>query len=296
VHLAENCRLLNSVTFDSCSKLTATAVEALVEHSDQLRSASFKNIVAAEPEIWGQGALNAMHALEKRGVTTNHSLEEWVCKDCWEGTELVLNGKWTWGAKKVSEVGCDDYYCKGCDDYLCQYHATDQYALDYDAHCEDCRYARQENDSGCFAGDGLVATGARGERTCRVDALRPGSNVFSPALRRAVEVVATTRGLEEDKICTIKGLRLTHKHPIQLDGAGAWVFPKDVAKTTRPTQPLVVHNFVLAEGGTMRVNGMSVLTLGPKRPQGSVCAHPFYGSAQVIEHLKALPSWPNCSW
>ena len=154
---------------------------------------------------------------------------------------------------------------------------------------------------GCFAGDGLVAVGARGEATRRVDVLRPGDAVFCPALGRAVEVLATTRGLERDNVCTVKGLRLTHKHPVQLDGkSGAWVFPKDVAPTTRPARPLVVHNFVLAEGGVMRVNGMSVLTLGSQQSAGlspeHPCAHPFYGTPKVLEHLKALPSWPSCEW
>jgi hypothetical protein len=119
VHLAENCRLLNSVTFDSCSKLTVAAVEALVGHSDQLRSASFKDIVdedgrrgqcvwasgrgrCREPEIWGQGALDAMHALEKRGVATSHTLEEWQC----EGN----------GATQVSQCA---HSCEVCGAKLC---------------------------------------------------------------------------------------------------------------------------------------------------------------------------------
>ena len=154
---------------------------------------------------------------------------------------------------------------------------------------------------GCFAGDGLVAVGARGDATRRVDALRPGDAVFCPTLGRAVAVVATTRGLEHDKVCTVKGLRLTHKHPVKLDDkSGAWVFPKDVAATTRPAKPLVVHNFVLAEGAVMRVNGMSVITLGNQQSAGLLtehpCAHPFYGTPKVLEHLKALPSWPSCEW
>ena len=61
-----------------------------------------------------------------------------------------------------------------------------------------------------------------------------------------------------------------------------------------------MHNFVLAEGGVMRVNGMSVLTLGSQQSAGlspeHPCAHPFYGTPKVLEHLKALPSWPSCEW
>ena len=47
-----------------------------------------------------------------------------------------------------------------------------------------------------------------------------------------------------------------------------------------------------SSGGTMAVNGMSVVTLGPDTPS----AHEYYGTAAVIDDLKALPTWPACEW
>lgn len=114
--------------------------------------------------------------------------------------------------------------------------------------------------------------------------------------------MATTRSVERRRIVTINGLRLTHKHPVQLGGSQRWVFPKDIASccVAEPAEPLTVHNFVLSGGGAMRVNDMVVVTLGDNAAAGMAaddpCSHPVYGTRKVVEHLKALPSWPECLW
>merc|ERR1719456_1511384 len=154
---------------------------------------------------------------------------------------------------------------------------------------------------GCFSGDGQVAVGEHGERTVRVEDVRVGHAVYSPVLKRAVKVVATTHSIERDQVCIIRGLRLTHKHPIQVDG-NAWSFPKDVAlaSTLKLERPITVHNFVLAEGGAALINGMVVITLGDNAAAGleasHPCAHPLYGTERVVERLSAQPSWPQCKW
>ena len=154
---------------------------------------------------------------------------------------------------------------------------------------------------GCFSADGQVAVGEHGERTCRVGDVRVGDTVYSPVLKRAVKVVATTRSIERNQVCSIRGLRLTHKHPIKVDGKD-WAFPKDIAhaSTLKLERPLAVHNFVLAEGGAALINGMMVITLGDQQsagvPAGHPCAHGFYGTERVVERLSALPSWPRCEW
>lgn len=154
---------------------------------------------------------------------------------------------------------------------------------------------------GCFSADGVVAVGEHGERTCRVGDVRVGDTVYSPVLKRAVKVVATTHSIERDQVCSIRGLRLTHKHPIKVDG-NDWAFPKDIAQasTLKLERPVAVHNFVLAEGGAALINGMTVITLGDQQsagvPAGHPCAHGFYGTERVVERLSALPSWPQCKW
>ena len=172
------------------------------------------------------------------------------------------------------------------------------------SHATKAARERDDDDAGghdgCFAGDGVVATGLQGERAVRADELRAGDKVYSPTLGREVDVVATFKGVEKAKICTVGGLRITHRHPIQLPNTTVWQMPKDVAVdgTAKLGQPLTVYNFVVAEGGTMRVNNMTVITLGDQQsagvPADHPCAHPFYGTSRVIEAMKRRHSWPNC--
>ena len=147
---------------------------------------------------------------------------------------------------------------------------------------------------GCFAGDGRVAVGPRGEATRRVDELRPGNAVWAPNLQREVTIVATSRSFVS-LTCTVNGLRISRKHPVNLSAGcdeSAWVEAQNLGAVEKLAEPLAVHNFVLSSGGTMAVNGMSVMTLGPDTPSD----HEYYGTAACVDDLKALPSWPACEW
>ena len=150
---------------------------------------------------------------------------------------------------------------------------------------------------GCFSADGLVAVGKDGEHVRRVDQVRVGDRVFSPNLGREVEVLATTLSLET-KICTINGLRISRKHPIKFAQHEQWVAPEDIAPggVTDLATPIFTHNFVVSEGGTMLVNSISVVTLGDNEAAALIPIHPYYGTCRVVEHLKTLPSWPECRW
>jgi len=132
-------------------------------------------------------------------------------------------------------------------------------------------------------------------RKRRVDQLRAGDTVFSPNLGRAVKVLATTRSMET-KVSTVNGLRISAKHPIKLESEAEWVLPQDVAGVEKLTEPLVVYNLVLSEGGTVRVNNMTVITLGDNVAAGMSPVHPYYGTSNVVDYLKALPTWPDCEW
>ena len=60
-----------------------------------------------------------------------------------------------------------------------------------------------------------------------------------------------------------------------------------------------MHNFVLPEGSTLEVNGISVLTLGDDAAAGKTPVHPFYGTlgtSAVVDALKAKHSWPEVKW
>jgi len=136
--------------------------------------------------------------------------------------------------------------------------------------------------------------GPRGEVTRRVDELRPNDAVWAPNLQCEVTIVATTRSFES-LICTVNGLRISRKHPVNLSAGcdeSAWVEPQNLGAVEKLAEPLAVHNFVLSSGGTMAVNGMSVVTLGLDTPSD----HEYYGTAAVVDDLKALPTWPACEW
>jgi len=150
---------------------------------------------------------------------------------------------------------------------------------------------------GCFSGDGLVAVGVHGERLRRVHEVKVGDRVFSPSLGRDVEVVATTLSLET-RICKINGLRISRKHPVKTTPHGPWVMPEDITEggVTELTEAIFTHNFVLSEGGTVSVNGMCVITLGDNESAALSPPHPFYGTSRVVDHLRTLPSWPECRW
>ena len=151
---------------------------------------------------------------------------------------------------------------------------------------------------GCFAGDGVVAVGPRGNSTRRVDSLRAGDTVYSPSLEREVTVTATTVSREK-QVCTLNGLRISRKHPVKLGPQSDWELPVDLCEGKvlhLSGEGATVHNFVLSEGSTLEVNGMSVLTLGDDAAAGKTPAHPFYGTSAVVDALKAKPSWPEVKW
>ena len=158
--------------------------------------------------------------------------------------------------------------------------------------------SRSGHGGGCFAGDGVVAVGPRGISTRRVDSLRAGDTVYSPSLEREVTVTATTVSREK-QVCTLNGLRISRKHPVKLGPQSDWELPVDLCKGKvlhLSGEGATVHNFVLSEGSTLEVNGMSVLTLGDDAAAGKTPAHPYYGTHAVVDALKAKATWPEVKW
>jgi len=100
------------------------------------------------------------------------------------------------------------------------------------------------------------------------------------------------------KVAFVNSLLLTAAHPFQKsqgDQRATWQRPKEVTTVITLTDPVPIFNFVLSAGGTLRVNGIVVATLGDDAAAAIEPAHPYYGTSSVVDDLRKLPSWPNCS-
>jgi hypothetical protein len=88
------------------------------------------------------------------------------------------------------------------------------------------------------------------------------------------------------QVCKINEMRITHKHPIKIDGE--WCMPKTVAFETREDYAGVMFNFVMRgspeekEKHTIVVNDIVCATLGcapcPKLAAENPMADDLYGS------------------
>jgi len=140
----------------------------------------------------------------------------------------------------------------------------------------------------CFAGDGIVVL-CSGD-VCRVDQLRPGHRVWSPTLKKPATILATTRQqvINRRMVC-VQGLWLTSGHPLLINGD--WRQPKSFG--IPEIKSMEVHNILLDRGGTVCVNGLTVLTLGNDREAGRLPPHPLWGTQRVVRYLERYTSWPE---
>jgi len=80
------------------------------------------------------------------------------------------------------------------------------------------------------------------------------------------------------------GLQLTEWHPVR-DARGCWRFPNLLGR--RLVRPCAaVYNLVLCREHVAMVNGVPCCTLGHGM-QGPVIAHPYWGTAAVLDDLAA---------
>jgi Mg-chelatase subunit ChlD len=100
--------------------------------------------------------------------------------------------------------------------------------------------------------------------------------------------------VEGDRDMLVNG-GFTSWHPIMLNGQ--WMFPADVGRVQQIHTPTTVYNFVLDQGHTLIVNGITACTLAHDFT-GPVIGHSYFGKREpgvhhVLDDLEAHPGWPT---
>ena len=82
-------------------------------------------------------------------------------------------------------------------------------------------------------------------------------------------------------------------HPIKM--GEQWAFPADIGRVHQIHDPTTVYNFVLDQGHTLIVNGITACTLAHEFT-GPVIGHSYFGKREpgihhVLDDLQAHPDW-----
>ncbi|CAF5096563.1 unnamed protein product, partial [Rotaria sp. Silwood1] len=80
------------------------------------------------------------------------------------------------------------------------------------------------------------------------------------------------------------GLIITPWHPIRIDGK--WKFPHDI-RHEQEIECQEMYNFVLDQCHISIINGFECVTLG-HHFKGEVIEHPYFGTAKVVDDLRAM--------
>lgn len=148
---------------------------------------------------------------------------------------------------------------------------------------------------GCFAS------------TCTVERMRAAESfeTVPVTLVRRGDVLKVDGGGVGVVLCTVEltlgpgalfstlpsGPTLTSSHPVKV--GGVWRRARDVCRSSTLLQnECVVHNFVLAAGAALLVDGVPALTFAHGLSDPGA-AHSFYGTARVAEALSVLPGWAS---
>ena len=153
---------------------------------------------------------------------------------------------------------------------------------------------KKEHHSACFGGASEVAMGDDGLQTRRADMLKIGDKVYSPSQGSGVLIVAITKSLTSH-YCILNGLPITSTHPVHT--REGWSTPAEIGTRMYAQPPMTVFNVVLQTGGDLRVNGWTLVTLGPSQTQDALpqhLKHSLFGTEEIIILLQSLPSWPTC--
>ncbi len=114
-------------------------------------------------------------------------------------------------------------------------------------------------------------------------------------------LVRTPSGSAAEVLCVVKtlcpgvaqlvrlegGLLITPYHPVRVNGS--WHFPCDLAPAEERACD-AVYSFVLASEHVMLIDGVQCVTLGHSF-QEPIVAHPYFGSQQIVDDLRAMPGW-----
>lgn len=145
-------------------------------------------------------------------------------------------------------------------------------------------------DGGCFVGSCLVdlqnETKKRVEDCVRGDVLANGSTIWCVIKRKVYK---------ETKMCVFpSGLIITPWHPIQTTAVEEWRFPCYMRGYVDLVYVDYYYDFVLdGKEQWCALNDFKVVTLGHGYTDNEVVSHPYYGTSQVLEDMKAKPGWAS---
>jgi len=144
------------------------------------------------------------------------------------------------------------------------------------------------SSNGCMRGDGLVKMD--GNVFKRVEDVQRGNKLSNGAIVICV-VKTLTDGGRMDMVRLDSGLYITPYHPIKV--GGVWKFPKDVAPIEVDAECEAVYSFVLSDVHSLEINGVDCIGLAHGILNDPVASHPYFGSQQLIEDLKAFGGWEH---
>lgn len=147
--------------------------------------------------------------------------------------------------------------------------------------------AYHNSSAPCFAPEGLVEM-ANGCSKLVKDLVRGDEVKTASGTASIVCVVQTHSDSGTMSLVTLPGgLRLTPWHPVLM--GDSWVFPSSVRNAWSQDCDSV-YSFVLDDGHTMIINGVTTVTLGHGKT-GDVREHSFFGTSQVVDCLRQLRGW-----
>jgi Mg-chelatase subunit ChlD len=159
-------------------------------------------------------------------------------------------------------------------------------------------YAVNNAGGGCFLHGSLVKMANGKYRRC--EELKAGDLVYNGYKIRCV-VKTTLPSVEFVALGTVeKGKEMlnvggfTAWHPVKM--GEHWAFPADIGRIQTIHGPTTVYNFVLEQGHTLIVNGITACTLAHDFT-GPVIGHSYFGKREpgvrhVLDDLEAHPDWP----
>jgi hypothetical protein len=158
-------------------------------------------------------------------------------------------------------------------------------------------YAVNNAGGGCFLHGSLVKMANGKYKPC--EELKAGDLVYNGYKIRCV-VKSTLPSVEFVALGTVeKGKEMlnvggfTAWHPVKL--GDQWAFPADIGRVQNIYEPTTVYNFVLDQGHTLIVNGITACTLAHDFT-GPVIGHSYFGKQEpgvhhVLDDLQAHPGW-----
>lgn len=124
-----------------------------------------------------------------------------------------------------------------------------------------------------------------------VSEVKKGDMIASPNGKpsKILCVLKFTTQNSKAKLCSISGLYITHRHPIQV--AGTWLHPESIAPAVL-TNCSAIYNFIVDHSHIAILNKIPVILLGHNYTSG-ILKDEYLGSDRIINDLKEMPGWKD---